>query len=30
MGSSVGPLGQALENVVVRIDAMNAQSYSGS
>lgn len=30
MGSSVGPLGQALENVVVRIDAMNVQSYTGT
>jgi hypothetical protein len=30
MGSSVGPLGQALDSVVVRIDAINVQSYSGS
>lgn len=30
MGSSVGPLGQALENVVVGIDALNHNSYSGS
>ena len=30
MGSSVGPLGQALENVVIRIDAMNVQSYTGT
>jgi len=30
MGSSVGPLGQALDSVVIRIDAINVQSYSGS
>ena len=30
MGSSVGPVGQALDSVVVRIDAINNQSYSGS
>ena len=30
MGSSVGPLGQALDSVVIRIDALNTNSYSGS
>jgi hypothetical protein len=30
MGGHGGPLGQALENVVVRIDAVNSQSFSGS
>ena len=30
MGSGVGPIGQALENVVVRVDAFNIRSYSGS
>jgi hypothetical protein len=30
MGSGVGPIGQGLENVVVRIDAINSRSYSGS
>jgi hypothetical protein len=30
MGSAAGPLGQALENVVIRIDAINTNSYSGS
>jgi len=30
MGTGVGPIGQALENVVVRIDAANIVSYSGS
>ena len=29
MGGGVGPVGQALENVVVRIDAVNTNSYSG-
>jgi hypothetical protein len=30
MGSSVGPFGQSLDSVVIRIDALNANSYSGS
>ena len=30
MGGGVGPVGQALENVVVRIDAANVNSYSES
>jgi hypothetical protein len=30
MAGGVGPIGQALENVVVRIDAVNSSSYSGS
>lgn len=30
MGSGVGPIGQALESVVVRIDAANNVSYSGT
>ncbi len=30
MGSGIGPIGQALENVVVRIDALSTKSYSGS
>jgi hypothetical protein len=30
MGSSVGPVGQSLDNVVVRIDAINNKSYSGT
>jgi hypothetical protein len=30
MGSGIGPIGQALENVVVRIDALNSKSYSGT
>jgi len=30
MGSSVGPFGQALDSVVVRIDAANSVSYSGT
>ena len=30
MGGGVGPVGQALENVVVRIDAVNTNSYSGT
>lgn len=30
MGAGVGPIGQALDNVVVRIDAINTKSYSGT
>jgi hypothetical protein len=30
MGSSIGPLGQALDSVVIRIDAINSKSYSGT
>lgn len=30
MGGKSGPVGQALENVVIRIDAININSYSGS
>jgi hypothetical protein len=30
VGAGVGPIGQALENVVFRIDALNKNSYSGS
>ena len=30
MGSGIGPIGQALDNVVVRIDALNKLSNSGS
>lgn len=30
MGSGIGPVGQSIENVVVRVDAFNNNSYSGS
>ncbi len=29
MGSGIGPIGQAIEDVVVRIDALNSRSFSG-
>ena len=29
MGAGVGPMGQGLENVIIRIDAANSTSYSG-
>ena len=30
MGSGIGPIGQAIDDVVVRIDALNSRSFSGS
>ena len=30
MGSGIGPIGQAIEDVVVRIDALNPRSFSGA
>jgi hypothetical protein len=30
MGGGIGPIGQGLENVVVRVDAINTRSYSGT
>jgi hypothetical protein len=30
MGGGIGPLGQGLENIVVRIDAINSNTYAGS
>lgn len=30
MGSGIGPIGQSIQNIVVRIDAYNTLSYSGS
>jgi hypothetical protein len=30
MGAGVGPMGQGLENVIIRIDAANSTSYSGT
>lgn len=30
MGSGIGPIGQALDNIVVRIDALSKNSYVGS
>jgi hypothetical protein len=29
MGSSIGPIGQALDSVLIRIDALNSRSFSG-
>lgn len=29
MGSGIGPIGQAIEDVVIRIDALNSRSFSG-
>ena len=29
MASGVGPIGQAIEDVVIRIDALNSRSFAG-